>query len=317
MENKNTFFMISLDIKSNRNNEFYMDKLDNNCDLILHSMNVGNTLYRFNGPFSIVYIFKCEKRKRKGQLVKLCEKYLNEKQEFVVESLTKDNYERFIKKMKNSNLEMTEKPESSKYSGKDISILNDPKNWHDWQIHLYNRLFEKPFDRNKIDSRNKIKPGEERFILCYIDKVGNNGKSILSKWLLWNRSDEIAVIDQGSAQQIKSSVVNKGARKAYIIDLTRQRGQAYSEDDLLCVLESIKNGLVQRQMFGDGNTLIMDPPHLIVFTNEPFEYNKLSRDRWKVWNIKNKKAIKASITRENLKKNIKNIKKKPQPSLAN
>ena len=124
-------------------------------------------------------------------------------------------------------------------------------------------------------------------------------------------------IGQGSAQQIKSSVVNKGARKAYIIDLTRQRGQAYSEDDLLCVLECIKNGLVQRQLFGDGNTLIMDPPHLIVFTNEPFEYNKLSTDRWKVWNIKNKKAIKASITRENLKKNIKNIKKKPQPSLTN
>lgn len=56
---------------------------------------------------------------------------------------------------------------------------------------------------------------------------------------------------------------------------------------------------------GSGETMLMDPPHVIISSNYLFDSdNNLSKDRWKVYEIKNKDLGKVNelIKKEKLKK---------------
>ncbi|HKL13670.1 MAG TPA: hypothetical protein VJ907_08700, partial [Halanaerobiales bacterium] len=96
MENKNSFFSLVLDIPSTDKNPYKIEKLSNAVDLIFSLMKVSGFWYQFRGSQEIVYFFKTEDRKRKGQLVNYCQKILPSTQEFQVEALSKFAFEKDI-----------------------------------------------------------------------------------------------------------------------------------------------------------------------------------------------------------------------------
>ena len=52
-------------------------------------------------------------------------------------------------------------------------------------------------------------------------------------------------------------------------------------------------------MYGNAANLLMEPPHIIVSSNFLFKMSSLSKDRWEILEIKNKKL-------ENITKKVKN-----------
>ena len=85
-----------------------------------------------------------------------------------------------------------------------------------------------------------------------------------------------------SAIQMKTSAINKGPHRIYMIDLPRVRGSDERQQDMFSALEDLKNGWVESPMYGDGKDLIMKPPHLWVFSNEYPNLSFASHDRWRI-----------------------------------
>lgn len=122
-------------------------------------------------------------------------------------------------------------------------------------------------------------------------------KTTSLKWILYNHIQQVGRITYGSPAQLRSSVINLGAKKLYIVDLPRARSEKDSSVDLLTVLEEIKSGCVTNPMYGKGNTLIMDPPHVLVSSNSELETHLLSEDRWEIYQITSRKRLK-NITKQ-------------------
>ena len=115
-ENKCSYFVLELALNSLKDNNYYKNELENTVDLILSSMSVSDVCYTFDtvDNDNIVYFFKSNKRKRKGELAKFCQKFLPEKQEYNVIGIRADEFEQEIQKLKRSkNFILREEPEDA------------------------------------------------------------------------------------------------------------------------------------------------------------------------------------------------------------
>ena len=295
-ENKSSYFVLELAIDSSKNTSYYKNELENSIDLILSSMNVSDVCYTYDtiDRDNIIYFFKSNKRKRKGELAKFCQKFLPEKQEYDVQGIRSDQFQEEIVRMKrNKNFILRDEPEdpviANEYKGLDLLRFENPKDWYPWQKQIYHNIFE------ERQEGIVFKEPDPRHIVSLVDKKGNSGKSSFFKWIYYKYPKNIGRIGYGSASQLRSSVVNIGKKDLYIIDLSRSKSKNDRQEDLLSVLEDLKSGLVTNAMYGSGKTLIMEPPHIVVSSNYSLDYNLLSEDRWDVFEIHNKKLSKVDI----------------------
>lgn len=151
------------------------------------------------------------------------------------------------------------------YMGRDLTCMRDPL---PWQREVIRMIKAEPDDRS---------------IIWIYNASGNVGKSKLCKWLRWG---ELATrIGLGTATQIKTSAIEKGAHRCYIVDLPRVRGSDETQAALFSALEDIKNGWVESSMYGKSAELLMEPPHVVVFSNDMPKLSYASLDRWKVFTI--------------------------------
>lgn len=308
MENKSTYFYADITIRNpeNYSNEFYIEGLDDDMDLVLDKMGVSEESYKFrsnDGKRTVVY-FKPDKRKRKGQFSRLCVRYLAEEivKDLQIGGLTRNEYLSGIKNFteSNSKFKVLEKPNevlNEDYDRNDIKHFDQKENWMEWHKEIYNSLF---------DESNKLKTPDDRKITYILDLVGKSGKSQFYKWLFNKYPKMVGRISYGTASQLKSSMVNMGAKKIYIIDLARSVGKNDSQSDLLSAIEDLKSGLVINPMFGNGKVLEMAPPHIIISANYLLDLNSLSADRWDAYELcdTNKKI------RGNLNKKLNKLTKK-------
>lgn len=218
---------------------------------------------------------------------KLIEKNLLKKnliESYRSESLLKSEYNSILEKLKqDKKLILVDEPINHEgYSAKDLEIFLNLDNWHPWQKKLYDRIFFKT---------GGIREPDRREIIAIYDEDGNSGKSSFFKYLCYKYTADIGRLTYGSSSQLKSAVVAMGHKKIYIIDLTRSKAKNDSETDLLSAIKDVKNGLVTTHMYGSGNTMLMDIPHVIVSSPYIFDQTLLSKDRWKILSIKSNDFI--------------------------
>lgn len=287
MENKNSFFSLYIDTENIKLNDYQLEKRSNQIDLILSSMGVKSKSYKFKSKQNneLIYYFRTEDRKRKGQLDKYCRQYLPEGQEFEIEAMTRFVFDSEIKRLEeNPNFKILEHPNRfEEYDANDIKIFDNPNNWHEWQKEIYDKIFE---------TDGSFKKPDQRQIFSLVDKKGNSGKSSFFKYIYYKNQETVGRIGYGSASQLRSSSVNLGKKNLYIIDLARSKSKQDREEDLLSVVEDLKSGLVTNSMYGSGKTLLMEPPHVIISSNYKLKYELLSSDRWKVFEISKSKKLK-------------------------
>jgi hypothetical protein len=76
--------------------------------------------------------------------------------------------------------------------------------------------------------------------------------------------------------EMELTLISEGIKKLYFLDLPRTPGTEDSLDNILSIIEDLKNGHIVSNMYGHSKKLLMDPPHVIIFTNADCPRKKLS-----------------------------------------
>jgi len=157
------------------------------------------------------------------------------------------------------------------YSGDDIKMLDEPAGRYPWQNKIVSTLID--------ESTLGIKAADDRSIIWIEDTQGGNGKSKLVKWCC-ARNNAIVKISFGTSNQLRSAIIAAGPRRVYFIDVPRTLGSDDSMASLISALEDLKNGFVVSAMYGKNQQLLLDPPHIVVFSNDKCPEKMMSHDRW-------------------------------------
>jgi hypothetical protein len=166
----------------------------------------------------------------------------------------------------------------NKYSGEDIAILQDPDKRYPWQNFIFHEIFDQ--------IPTSLQAPDDRTIYWITDEEGCSGKSKFTKFCCVH-NDAIAKLSFGSAQQLRSAVISAGAKELYILDMPRTLGEDDSLAAVMSVAEDIKNGFVVSSFYGQSSKLIMNPPHIVIFSNKRPNVKYLTSDRWRCYTIKN------------------------------
>lgn len=157
------------------------------------------------------------------------------------------------------------------YEGNDIKFLSEKENRYAWQNYVFNKIFE--------DNARDIKDPDDRTIYWITDKQGKTGKSKFVKYCCFS-NNSCTKISFGSASQLRSGLISCGQKKVYFIDIPRTLGTDDSINNILSAVEDLKNGFLTSNFYGNSSQLMMEPPHIIVFSNMDCPTEKLSSDRW-------------------------------------
>ncbi len=172
--------------------------------------------------------------------------------------------QRGSKKMWDSALEQYNAEESA---FRQHRLYEDAKSvvWKPWQQFVANQLKE---------------PINSRQILVILDKTGNAGKTFFySKWKLLN-DETVCFLTNGNERDLMHILSKKPLCDTVLVNLTR------SEDTLVNykALEQAKDGEFCSTKY-DGNEKSIGPTRMVVFTNNPLNWNALSKDRWQILTI--------------------------------
>lgn len=166
------------------------------------------------------------------------------------------------------------------YEGKDLKLFEDEDNWHPWQRELYKKLF--------IQGSFNLSTPDDREIVWITDTAGGTGKSKFTK-LLCTSNHDILKLPFGTASQLRSAVICAGRHSCYLIDIPRTLGEDDDIYSLISAVEDIKNGYVVSSMYGKYQSLLMEPPHIIVFSNNKAPVSTMTSNRWLLYVIEDLK----------------------------
>jgi len=167
------------------------------------------------------------------------------------------------------------------YDFSDINFLDDKSRRYPWQNEILDKLFTSPPHQFKIDGDT------DRQIIWIYDERGCSGKSKIVKWIC-SHNDLSAKISFGTANQLRAAIIGAGVRRLYLLDVPRTLGSDDSINDVLSLMEDLKNGHVVSSFYGNYSKLIMTPPLVVVFSNQRCPVSKLSKDRWLCYTIDEK-----------------------------
>jgi hypothetical protein len=131
-------------------------------------------------------------------------------------------------------------------------------------------------------------PVDPRHIIHLWEPDGNAGKSALVKFLFVQEPRVCVVAGKGAdvANNIANFYEEHGVfPKTVIFDVPRSSAGYVS----YATMENVKNGLLNNTKY-HALTLAFNPPHVLVFSNEPPKDETMSKDRWIVGQIASKKV---------------------------
>lgn len=121
---------------------------------------------------------------------------------------------------------------------------------------------------------------DDRRILWIYDPVGAGEKSRFCKYMDW--CYRTVTIGYSSSVDALYTVSKTKNARAYLFDLTRTKPKLFSNGDLYSTLESVKNGHFMNSKY-ESKVVLMDVPHVVVFSNQLPELESLSQDRWCIY----------------------------------
>lgn len=139
----------------------------------------------------------------------------------------------------------------------------------------------------------KLKPNKRSIIWIY-DPDGNNGKTELCKFLTI-KVDAISATS-GSAKDIACILANcvKNGKNLNGLTTFIFHYSRTSEHISYKAIESVKDGYITSTKYESG-TLVFNNPHTLIFSNELPEIDKLTKDRWIIYTIKEKSLVQLSL----------------------
>jgi hypothetical protein len=144
----------------------------------------------------------------------------------------------------------------------------------------------RPWQKTIADKYQEPADMFDRVINWYWETEGNIGKSVICKYFV---DQKRAIIISGKGNDCLYAIQqyvekNEGEGPDIIImDIPRSVGEYVSYN----AIESAKNGCFFSGKY-EGGMVRYNTPHIIVFSNEEPEWDKMSQDRWNVVEITDK-----------------------------
>jgi len=134
---------------------------------------------------------------------------------------------------------------------------------------------DRPWQKKILDIISK--EPDDRAVYWFWSAAGNIGKSSFCKYLVVKHS--AVFIDEGKKADIMHRIAeaDMDASNLVVFDVPRANGCNISYKSVKC----IKNGMIFSGKYKSKSKLF-NPPHVIVFANEPPDLGALSADRWHV-----------------------------------
>lgn len=163
---------------------------------------------------------------------------------------------------------------TNRYIPKPIKLINPDRPYQQFILNIF-----------------KTEP-DDRSIYWFYESNGNVGKSALCKYIYCNYN--ALFLDEGSKKDIMNTIItyNKDF-DIVIIDVPRCNDKVSYKS-----IESIKNGMCYSGKY-EGGIKIFNPPHVIVFSNSCPDIDKLSIDRWNIYEIQSNYDVKKINVLEN------------------
>jgi len=167
--------------------------------------------------------------------------------------------------------------DNDKYCSKDGNLFSKfPKDKVPVEILLKSEL--RPFQRDL--EKIVLQKADDRKIIWITDEDGQHGKSKFSKYLIHHHG--AVYITEGKKNDI-INIVYMACLNAdptiILVDIPRcNKNVSYK------VLEEIKNGIICNCKYETGCKLI-NPPHIVVFSNWAPDLTKFTKDRWQLYGI--------------------------------
>lgn len=134
-----------------------------------------------------------------------------------------------------------------------------------WQEHLHDIIIEDPSARD---------------IIVVLDPIGNCGKTWFQKHWTTLHPDTSASISNGKVADLSYIVQQKPLVNTIFYNLTRTVHGIVAYQ----AIEQFKDGSYCTTKY-QGREVKNSPPHMIIFTNEPLNWEACSRDRWQIIEI--------------------------------
>lgn len=129
--------------------------------------------------------------------------------------------------------------------------------------------------------KQRLEMQDERTVMVVVDEQGGLGKTSLARYMVATHQ-AVYCPPMQDAQDFMAFAMAKPA-KAYIFDMPRTES-AKQKVGMWSAIEQIKNGYLydKRYHFSD---MWIEPPKVLVFTNEKPPLDNLSADRWDLWGL--------------------------------
>lgn len=134
----------------------------------------------------------------------------------------------------------------------------------------------------QIDVIDMYKKQDDRHILVIKDLEGGNGKSYLSKHMEATGLADVCPVISDEYNDYSSYCIEFPA-KGYIFDLPRATS-IKRRNAMWAGIEQIKNGVLYEKRYKPKKVWI-EPPKIIVFTNDDIPWKLLSIDRWQAYRL--------------------------------
>lgn len=156
---------------------------------------------------------------------------------------------------------------------KECPTIIQEKDFYNWQKQIIDLLKSEPNGRT---------------INWIYDRIGNQGKSALCKYIGYNNIG--TYIRNGKSEGIKKVLLDNKISRDIVIDICRSQEQYVS----YAVMEELKDGYLFCTKY-EGGMKYITTPHIIVFANFLPDLNRLSMDRWEIIELKDFSLNKMSI----------------------
>lgn len=175
------------------------------------------------------------------------------------------------------HVEIAQDKNFSGYEEKDGNFIK----WPESPIQKFKDLKLKTW---QIDVVETFEKQDDRRILVIVDKQGGNGKSYLSRFMEATDRADVCPVVSDEYNDYSSYCIEYPA-KGYVFDLPRATS-IKRRSAMWMGIEQIKNGLLFEKRYKPRKVWI-EPPKVLVFTNDDIPWDMLSKDRWETYELYN------------------------------
>lgn len=151
--------------------------------------------------------------------------------------------------------------------------------WPESPIAKYAHIKLKPW---QIAIESSLAQQDDRHILIVQDQQGGNGKSTLARYLEATGQADVCPVISDEYNDYSAYCLDNPQR-GYVFDLPRATS-IKRRTAMWCGIEQVKNGLLFEKRYKPRKMWI-EPPRILVFTNDDIPWELLSRDRWDAYGL--------------------------------